>query len=285
MSWQKVKKYRHSVNLSKSISVSSASKLDDNIFVATTDKKLLKFNINADSTINGKYTYVHGLPTKDIKFVGFMKGRVVVLPKDSWDIYVLDDAKSTCNTLDVNSDYDLKECVMEAIHSKNHKSCKCHECYNLIGFGEFYGFNLFVQSCCKHNKDQRSLYVIKANMSSFIIKDIEIINEYNYYTLCTDNGISDSDAHETIFTNVYYDDNKVYLLSTNGKHSNLWKMLYYNNISYLGPPEPVARLSKHAKGMYAQGGNLIIFSNSSKDKKLQYYLIEFCDESHKNSDK
>jgi hypothetical protein len=284
----KVQKYHHSVHLPecyRDIEVTNASTLHDNTYVVTTHRKypILKFHTK-EGRICSEPMPVKGFSNTKIKFLGFIKDRIAVIPKHTWNICVLredslitrEKSHRTYESVTIDSHCDLKHKIIEKILCRHPRLCKHEDCYHLVGFVNYQGFNLFVQLSCSHHSENHLLFVIKANldMATLECTDMEVTNEYNYHRLCIDHGIHEKNAKSSHFTSVYYKDNKVFLVSTNGKEGYLWEMSYFTNISYLGPPVLVCKLRRHPRGVYIQGDAPIVICGDSKCHRLTYYAID-----------
>lgn len=277
---QSVKKYHYTVDLSNKcdngISVGNVAHLNGSTYVATTNKNypLLKFNINKDGGIIGTPTSISAFSKTKIKFIGFIKDKLAIIPKYNWTIRVLDD-NNNYKSVTIDSQSNLRHDIVECILNKYPKSCRCEDCYHLMGFVQFHDFNIFVQLSCNHKPDHKLLYIIKAKLNIALLEctNLEATNEYNYYSLFSDQGLSEKYARSSEFTGLHYDGKKVYLISTHGKQGHLWEMPYFNNISYLGPPTFVATLRRQPKGIYSYGSNLIVLCSNIKNQKMNYYMI------------
>ena len=279
---QPVKKYHYSVHLPnknyKGIVVTNAAHLNGSTYVATssTNNPILKFDIYKDGKLVENPVSIDSFSKTKVKFIGFIKDKLAVIPRHNWNIYVLNDDGKGHKPITINSDQDLKKKFVEAITYKNTNVCKCEDCYHLIGFVQYYGFNIFVQLSCKHKTDQNLLYIIKANINTASMEcddDLEVTNEYNYYRLCLDNGMSERQAKSAIFTGLNYDGSKVYLISAHGRQGFLWEMSYFNNISYLGPPTLVAKLRRKPRGIYSFDDKLVVVCTNIEHQRAHYYMI------------
>lgn len=276
---QCIKKYYSTYYPNKydNIVVTNAARLDEHIYIATSDpyNPIVRFDITEQGKLNNPSTANFFSKTK-IKFIGFIKERLCVIPKHSWNIHVLDYDGKGYKSITINSRTDLRKKIVEEILCKNPKTCKCEDCYHLIGFTEHHGFNIFVQLCCTHKEDQKLLYIIKANLNGITLDcedNLEVTNEYNYYTLCLDNGLKENHIKSLIFTGLHYDGHKVYLISTCGNVGYLWEMSYFNNISYLAPPKLITKLRKKPVGICSNNNNLIVLCKNTENKKINYYII------------
>lgn len=279
---QSVKKYYYSAYLHnkshQGIVATNVAHLNGHTYVATSDPRnpIMKFNTNEGGKLIGSPTYVCGSPKTKIKFLGFIKDKLAVIPKYSWGIHVLNDEGKEHRSITINSQYDLRRKIVEAILYKNTKACRCEDCYHLIGFAQYYGFNIFVQLSCTHKQDHKLLYVIKADLNGASLDckdDLEVTNEYNYYRLCLDNGLREEYSKGLTFTGLHYDGNRIYLISTYGNGGHLWEMPYFNNISYLGPPILISKLRKEPIGVCSHGSNLIVLCRNMEYQKINYYII------------
>lgn len=287
-----VKKYHYSVYLpnkySKSIEVTNSTHLNGITYVTTTDKNnpIVKFNTKENGLIENPIS-IDGFSKSKIKYIGFIKDRLAIVPKYSWNIQVLNDnCKGYKSIIFQNCSSDnLKYNIIEGILKKYPNSCKCSDCYHLVGFIQLHNFNIFVQLSCLHRPDQKFLYIIRGNINLSLLElnnDIEVTNEYNLYRLCLDQGLSEKCAITSMLTGLYYDGNKVYIISTHGKEGCLWEMTYYANISYLGPPLFVAKLRRQPKGICSIGTNLIVLCNNIQNQKMYYYVITRSETQKKN---
>jgi hypothetical protein len=290
---QPVKKYHHSVHLpSKNyngITVTNAAHLNGTTYISTSSKHnpIMKFSVNENGGLNENPTTVPGFSNIKIKFIGFIKDKIAVIPKYNSNIYILD--QQDCSQSDrqndklsrhirlvtVDSQPNLKQHIVSSILNEYPKSCRCEDCYHLLGFAEFRNFNFFIQLSCNHKPDHKLLFVVKANINTASLEctDLEATNEYDYYRLFIDQGLSEKYARSAEFTSVHYDGSKVYLVSTYGKEGHLWEMPYFGNISYLGPPSFVTKLRRQPKGIYSSGQNLIVVCRNIGNQRMNYYLI------------
>ena len=281
-----VKKYHHSVQLPKcykDIVISNASYQDGIIYVATTASKnpILKLKTieSKDNCSEKNLECVHGFSKTKIKFIGFIKGKLAIIPKHKWSIVVKNDCDYKKVTICSRSN--LRRKIITAILDKHPTKCNCESCYKLIGFVSYHGLNIFVQLLCKHNPVQKMLYIIKGDldMSTLELSHIEVSNEYNYYNLSLDQGMKECDAQSQLFTSLYYADNKVYLLSTSDGIGYVWEMQYFPNIAYLGSPVLVTKLKKCPNSIFAVNtigtkSKLISITNTEACS-LQYYSLDY----------
>ena len=278
---QSVKKYHYSVQLPnkchKDIVVNNAAHLNGKTYIATSNTDaIMRFDTNKEGKLLENAGYVNDFSKIKVKFIGFIKEKLAIIPKHTWEIHVKDNNCKEYKSVTIKSQTDLKSKIINSIIQKNNKSCHCAECYQLIGFVEYYGFNIFVQLSCKHKEGQNLLYVIKANLNAATLEcddKLEVTNEYNYYRLCLDNGLSEKHARGLVFTGLHYDGNKVYLISAFGTRGQLWEMSYFNNISYLAPPKLISKLRRNPTGIYSHNSDLVILCSNIEHQKINYYII------------
>lgn len=277
---QSVKKYHYSLRLFDQCYddkiILNATYLNGDTYVATsnTEKPVIKINVDEDGRLKDQIS-LPGFSDTKIKYLGFIKDKPAVV-KNKWNISVLDDDCNGCKSVTINSKPNLKHKIVESILNKNTKSCRCEDCYHLIGFVEFRGFNMFVQLSCIHKPDHKLLYIIKGNLNMTTLEcedNLEVVNEYNYYRICLDNGLNEKQARKSLFTGLYYDGKKVYLISNYGKEGHLWEMSYFNNISYLGPPLLICKLRRYPKCVYSDGSKVTVLCNNIENNRLYYYII------------
>ena len=273
-------KYLYSVKLPnnsyKNINVTNATHLEDGYTYVTTTNKYPIMKFESNEGLLKDPVYMDVFPKTHIKFIGFIKNRPAIIPKNKWNIRVLSNKENGYKCVTIDSNENLKHKIVEAILDKHPKSCRCESCYQLIGFVHLHGFMIFVQLSCMHKPDHKLLYIIRTDLNSDSLecKNLQVTNEYNYYQMCLDHGSSEKDAKKCTFSGLYYYDNKVYLLSTNANKGYLWQMDYMANISYLARPQFIAKLKHQPKGIYADGSKLIVVCNNIRNKRMSYYVIK-----------
>ena len=233
---------------------------DRSVYISTTSQhnSIMKFATNDDGKITGPPEFIKGFSKGKIKFIGFIKDKIALIPRNSFNIYLLDQSNKKHDVITI------KHSIIDAITSKNNSVCKDEKCYHLIGFVQYYGFNIFVQLSCKHKNDQL-LYVIKGNLKGADVDGLDVTNEYNFNRLCLDNGLNENYVRSLHFSGLHYADNKVNLITTDNNRCDLWEMEYFNNISYLAPPKLVSNLKMQARGLYSYNGKKIILSREMNE--------------------
>lgn len=278
---QKIKKYYYSVHLPdsshKGMEVVNATHMNDSTYVVTTNKDnpILRFDTNKEAYLtNPKYLNIFSKLI--IKFISFIKDKLAVVLKHKWNICVYDKENGSGRYVTIDSNENLKHKIVESILKKYPKSCHCQSCYHLCGFIDLHNFNMFIQLSCVHKSDHKLLYIVKCDINSVSLEcsNIEVTNEYNYQRLFLDYGLSERDVKACIFTGLYYNNGKVYLISNNGRYGYLWEMDYLMNISYLAPLKLVTKLRRQPRGIYVQDSKLIVLCNNIKNRKMNYYMIQ-----------